>query len=253
MLRGADISTPAPNKEATYNTIARSLVDSSFLASLLDGLHSAHEASQSTGPNRKQTSVYGVVETDYLSVLARLALASPHILVSALSATTPASSPSSPPLPWLLSEWFLHYDNIGSVTQKKLHALALTNLLSLLPDPYYTPLLLSNLQSYLSTWTNIITELADDSSSDPNAKQQDYLVNWSTHENSSPENDPPETIRRRDWDNADPLHSIDMQAFVRERLHALVASCGGESRFQEEWLVNVDGDVVGGFAGLGLF
>ncbi|PKY04285.1 ARM repeat-containing protein [Aspergillus campestris IBT 28561] len=248
MLRGADISTPPPNKEATYNTIARSLIDSSFLASLLDGLHAAHEASQSTGPNRKQTSVYGVVETDYFSVLARLALASPPILVSALSATT---DPSSPALPWLLSEWFLHYDNIGSVTQKKLHALALTNLLALLPDPYYSPLLLSHLQSYLSTWTNIITELADDTS-DPNAKQ-DYLVNWSTPEHQSPENDPPETIRRRDWDNADPLHSIDMQAFVRERLHALVASCGGESRFQEEWLVNVDGDVVGGFVGLGLF
>lgn len=258
MIRGADISTPPPTKEATYNTIARSLVDSSFLASLLEGLHSAHEASQTTGPNRKQTSVYGVVETDYFSVLARLALASPPILVSALSATTNIAPDHSPtpndPLPWLLSEWFLHYDNIGSVTQKKLHALALTNLLTLLPDPstYYTSLLLSNLQSYLSVWTNIITELADDSNTDP-ASKQDYLVNWSTHETQSPETEPPETTRRRDWDNADPLHSIDMQAFVRERLQALIAACGGESRFQEEWLVNVDRDVVGGFAGLGLF
>ncbi|PWY72374.1 importin 11 [Aspergillus heteromorphus CBS 117.55] len=271
MLRGAE--SVDSGSEQTYNVITRTLLDSSFLAALLEGLHSAHEASQSTGPNRKQTSVYGVVETDYFSVLARLALAHPSIFVSAVSAAT--NSPDHHVLAWLLTEWFSHYDNIGSTTQKKLHALALTNLLSLpsnpnthshshshnqdppQPPPSY---LLTHLQSYLTMWTDIVTELAeslDDSTStnpdDPRAG--DYLIYWNNAQTAAATDDtePPENIRKRDWDNNDVLHKINIRDFLRERLHALIVGCGGEQRFQEEWLVNVDRDVVGAFGALGLF
>lgn len=252
MIRGAD--TVDGGSENTYNVISRSLIDSSFLASLLEGLHSAHEASQTTGPNRKSTSVYGVVETDYLSVLARLALANPKIFASAVTATTGTSEETT--LSWILTEWFSHYDNIGSVNQKKLHALALTQLLYMNgPDTQPPPYILNHLQSYLSVWTDIVTELAEGADADPSHPSAgDYLIFWNqTQPGKFEENEPPETERRRHWDTSDVIHNINIRDFVRTRLHSLIVGCGGEQPFQEGWLVNVDREVVAAFGALGLF
>ncbi|KAA8644618.1 putative importin 11 [Aspergillus tanneri] len=246
MIRGAEAVDGG--SENTYNVISRTLIDSSFLPALLEGLYSAHEASQTTGPNRKQTSVYGVVETDYLSVLARLALAHPKIFTSSVSAATGTSEEQV--LTWILTEWFLHYDNIGSATQKKLHALALTQLLTLNgPDSQPPAYILNHLQSYLNIWTDIITELAEGTENNG-----DYLIYWNSAETGrADENEPPENTRRREWQNSDILHKINIRDFVRERLRSLIAGCGGEQRFQEEWLINVDREVVSAFGALGLF
>ncbi|EPS27855.1 hypothetical protein PDE_02799 [Penicillium oxalicum 114-2] len=257
MIRGAE--TIDGGSEASYSAISQSLLESSFLQSLLEGLYTAHEASQTTGPNRKTTYVAGVVETDYYSVLARLALANPKIFASAVATAT--SSAEEQTLTWLLTEWFSHYDNIGSVNQKKLHALALTQLLALqapssdtsgaTPPP---PYILNHLQSYLTIWTDIITELAE-GGTDPNA---DYLVCWNapagsaTAQPEEQENEDPETRRRREWDNADAIHRFPMRDFVRHRLQELIVACGGAQRFQEEWLLNVDAEVVAAFGALGL-
>lgn len=252
--------------ENSYNVIAKSLLDSSFLHAILDGLHSAYEVSQSTGPNRKTSDIYANLETDYFSVLARLALANPRVFMSAISAATAASEEQT--LSWLLTEWFFHYDNIALVTQKKLHVLALTQLLAInatqAPPP---PYLLNHLQSYLTVWTDIVTELAegsDDPSSlnviDPHAGK-DYLIYWNkasdpnntTADDETTKNEAPETTRRREWENSDAVHSINIRQFIQERLQAVMHACGGAQRFQEEWLVNVDREVVNAFGALGIF
>ncbi|KAL2001674.1 hypothetical protein VTN02DRAFT_1427 [Thermoascus thermophilus] len=239
--------------ESSYNVIAKSLIDSSFLSSLLEGLHSAYEASQTTGPHKKQSPVYGVVETDYLSVLARLALASPKVFASAISTATGTSDEQA--LGWILTEWFFHYDNIGSVNHKKLHALALTQLLSIngpnSPPPAY---LLNHLQSYLTTWTDIITELAEGTGEDPNdPRAGDYLIVWNNAQTERyDEKEPPENTRRRDWENSDIIHRINIRDFVKQRLQAVIVACGGEKQFQDEWLINVDREVVTAFGALGI-
>lgn len=257
MIRGAEAVDGG--SEASYRAITQSLLDSSFLQSLLEGLYTAHEATQTTGPNRKTSYVVGVVETDYYSVLARLALANPTIFASAVAAATNTTQEQT--LTWLLTEWFSHYDNIGSINQKKLHALALTQLLAL-QDPSSDPsqltpparYILSHLQSYLTIWTDIIVELAE-GGSDQNA---DYLVCWNapagsaTAQPKEDETEDPETRRRRAWDNADAIHRFPMRDFVRHRLQEVIAACGGAQRFQEEWLVNVDSEVVSAFGALGL-
>lgn len=252
MIRGAEAVDGG--SENTYNIITRSLLDSSFLPALLEGLYSAHESSQTTGPNRKQSSVYGVVETDYFSVLARLALAHPKIFASAVSTATGTSDEQA--LTWLLTEWFFHYDNIGSANQKKLHALALTQLLTLNgPDSQPPAYILTHLQSYLNVWADIITELAEGAEGDPDdPRSGDHLIYWNNAETgTSEEHEAPENIRRREWDNADVLHKINIRDFVRERLRSLIVGCGGEQRFQEDWLLNVDREVVAAFGALGLF
>lgn len=256
--------------DQAYQLVAKSLVDSSFLSSLLSGLHDAHQASQSTGPRRKTSPVYGVVETDYFSVLARMALVDPRIFVSAITAAA-APSTEEQTFSWLLTEWFFHFDNIGSVTHKKLHALALTQLLTVngtspsSPPPSYV---LNNIQSYLTVWTDIITELAEGAENDPNdPRGGDYLIFWddsnsNSNQNSSGRNEegagkyqetePPETTRRRSWSNMDAVHKINIRNFVREKVQGLVMACGGEERFRDEWLVNVDREVVNAFGALGL-
>ncbi|OJK02789.1 hypothetical protein ASPACDRAFT_75902 [Aspergillus aculeatus ATCC 16872] len=252
MLRGAEAVDGG--SESTYNVITRSLLDSSFLPALLEGLHSAYEASQSTGPNRKQTSVYGVVETDYFSVLARLAVAHPKIFTSAVASATNTSEEQA--LTWILTEWFLHYDNIGSSTQKKLHALALTQLLTLNgPDSQPPTYLLNNLQSYMTMWTDIVTELSEDAggANPDDPRGGDYLIYWNNAQTAAgDEHEPPENERRRTWDEMDILHKVKIREFIRERLRSVIVGCGGEQRFQEDWLLNVDREVVAAFGALGL-
>ncbi|EEP76953.1 conserved hypothetical protein [Uncinocarpus reesii 1704] len=253
------IGETAPNAdEQTYAAIAESFVSSSFLQTLLSGLHEAHEASFSTGPKKKYSSIDGVAETDYYSVLARLALASPAVFVSAIRAAT-HSIPEEQTLKWLLEEWFFHFDSIGDIATKKLHTLALTHLLSL-GGPSYPPpaCFLNSLQSYLNIWTDVITELADDTEGTSDGRGGDYLVNLNNSGTYNPEgkyqnNEPPETTRRRAWTVADPIHQINIREFVTEHLRALVGACGGLDRFREEWLVNVDREVVNEFAKLGVF
>ncbi|KAL4765716.1 putative importin 11 [Aspergillus foveolatus] len=263
-IRGADAVDNG--SENTYRVIISSLLDSSFLSSLLEGLYSAYESSQTTGPNKKQTSIYGGVETDYFSVLARLALAHPTLFVSGITAAFSNSSISNNSqtpeqaqehlITWLLTEWFLHYDNIGTATQKKLHALALTQLLTLSgPNTQPPAYILNHLQSYLNVWTDIITELAEGTTegdpSDP--RGGDYLIYWNNAQTGTYEdNEPPENTRRREWESSDIVHKTNIREFVRERLQSLIVSCGGEQRFQEDWLLNVDRDVVAAFAALRL-
>nr|KMM70088.1 KapH [Coccidioides posadasii RMSCC 3488] len=244
-------------KEQTYTLIAESFVSSSFLRTLLAGLNDAHEASFSTGPNKKYSPIDGVAETDHFSVLARLALANPGVFMSAVRAAT-YPVPEEQTLKWILEEWFFHFDGIGDIATKKLHTLALTHLLSIngpsSPPPAY---LLNNLQSYLSIWTDVITELADDGDN-MGGQAGDYLVNFNSSSTYNPEgkyqeNEPPETTRRRVWTLADPIHQINIRDYVTEHLRALVEVCGGIDRFREEWLVNVDKEVVNEFAKLGVF
>ncbi|KAL4939846.1 hypothetical protein BDV06DRAFT_197914 [Aspergillus oleicola] len=260
-IRAAD--TVDGGSENTYRVLISSLLDSSLLTSLLEGLHSAYEASQTTGPNKKQTNIYGSIETDYFSVLARLALAHPTLFVPGITAAfSPDRAVADNPqaqeqlLTWLLTEWFFHYDNIGTAMQKKLHALALTQLLTLNgPNTQPPTYILNHLQSYLNVWTDIITELAEGTTegdpSDP--RGGDYLVFWNNAGTGVyDETEPPENTRKREWETSDIVHKTNIRDFVRERLHSLIVGCGGEQRFQEDWLVNVDREVVGAFGALRL-
>lgn len=245
----------------SYEVIAKSLLDSSFLHAILEGLHSAYEASQTTGPNRKTSKIYGVVETDYFSVVARLALANPRVFLSALSAATGASSSEEQTLSWLLTEWFFHYDNIGLVTQKKLHVLALTQLLAVnapnAPPPAY---LLNHLQSYLTIWTDVVTELSEGAEETDDPRARDYLIFWNNNNSKTgttgtmagTENEAPEDTRRRQWESSDVVHQINIRDFIAERLRAVIHGCGGEQHFQAEWLANVDREVLTAFGALGI-
>ncbi|KAI2084602.1 hypothetical protein LOZ36_004681 [Ophidiomyces ophidiicola] len=252
------IGETSPNEdEQTYVLIAESFISSRFLHTLLAGLHQAYESSLSTGPNKRFSAIDGVAETDHFSILARLAYANPRVFVTAIKAVTEPISEEET-FKWMLTEWFFHFDSIGDITMKKLHTLALTHLLSIngpsSPPPTY---LLNHLQSYLSIWTDVITELSDPTADSENTRG-DYLISVNNNNAYSPEgkfqdNEPPETTRRRAWSLADPVHRINIRDYITEHIRALVGACGGIDQFNAEWLVNVDKEVVNEFAKLGVF
>ncbi|DAA79692.1 TPA_exp: Uncharacterized protein A8136_0465 [Trichophyton benhamiae CBS 112371] len=248
-------SASEENNENVYGAIAKSMLSTGFMETLLSALYGAYQSRQTTGPNRKQATIYGVAETDHLSVLARLALASPRNCISAVTSATSSSSEEQT-FTWILSEWFAHFDNIGDVNKKKLHTMALTHLLTVngpsSPAPTY---LLNNLQSYLTIWTDLITDLSEGPEVNPtDARHGDYLVFDPSEAQGEKyhESETPETTRRRAWSASDAIHKINLREYVGQHLQALVQVCGGADRFRDEWLVNVDREVVNGFGQLGI-
>lgn len=143
--------------EPAVEVVAVGLVETGFMRRLLEGLRESWEAHQSTGLNHIDTNIEGVVETDYLSVLARIALASPSVFVTTMQAVAAARAEEVEALlQWTLTEWFSHFGNMGEPQKKKLMCLALTKLLE--TGQIW---ILDRLQDLITVWTDVITELQE--------------------------------------------------------------------------------------------
>ena len=245
------------NGQAGVRQRKNHVVDIAFLEILFKGLKSAHDAHQATGPKRPSTHVDGIIETDHLSILARLLLNTPDILVG-IVACLEKPDDIFPAMHWLLTEWFSHTANIGSPTRKKLHCLGLTSLFSLaFTSPEYQKLLLGRLQEYMAFWTETILDICDIEEAGmemgaPGPNVGNDLLISTDPDGGKMEGESAEEGRRRAMAFEDPVHRIDVKAFVREVLEEVVRGCGGQEVFANEWVVNVDGEVVKGFAQLGI-
>ena len=239
LIRSAD----ALSNVGAVQQLASTLLSTTFLSILLEGLHDAYEAHQTTGPNKRYPTIDGIVETDYLSVIARLAIADPSLLISAIDAALPG-----PFIDQLLDEWFAHIDNITHPIKKKLSCLGLTSLLAT-----GQPWILSRLQLLMAMWTDVITEILEDyDDGNDGTIKRDCLVY--TSETLAPlETDSPATTRSRQLTLADPVHKYDMRDFVREKLGMAVQLCGGMEPFREKWVGDIDEDVLKSFGDLGIF
>ncbi len=219
--------------------IAHDLHACGYTRQIFEGLRDAWECHQTTGPGRKYPKLDDVVETDYFTILARLALADPSIFFNILSSV---GNPDDV-WRWLSTEWFHHFDSMANIERQKLSCLALTRLLEL--PPPMTPVILERLQDYFSMWTSVITEMIggrDDGG--------DNLIWLSYKENEGFESSV-EGVRRGEYAKSDPVHTVHTWNFVKERLSNVVRVCGGEEVFQREWLGNVDKDVLENYQGIG--
>jgi hypothetical protein len=238
MIRGAEILGGASGITA----VAKDLIASRYMEKLLSGLHEAWDAHQTTGPTRRYPKLDDVVETDYFTILARLALGDPATFMQSLSSV---GSPDAV-WTWLSSEWFRNFDSMANPERQKLSCLALTRLLEL-PAPM-TALVLARLQDYFAMWTSVVGELCEG-----NEGMRDALC-WGPEAASTPGEweCTEEDARKRVLDARDAVHSVHVYEFVKEMLAKLVVAVGGEEAFQREWVVNVDKDVVEGFRRLGM-
>ncbi|KAL8922668.1 MAG: hypothetical protein Q9208_004981 [Pyrenodesmia sp. 3 TL-2023] len=221
-------------------TLTSQLLHYNFLQTMLSGLRSAHQAHEGSGPNRSKTWLDILVETDYLSILSRLALSSPNLFIDATKAAVPDEQFDTF-VEWLLREWFRHLDNISHPEKKKLNTLALTALLQTGQS-----WILGHLQDLMAVWTEVVLELYDDDSAD-----RDCLI-YTDPDALKGEDETAEQEGQRKLIFVDPVHRLDFKLYVREHLQQTVASCGGSESFQAEWVVNVDRDVLQEFSKVGI-
>lgn len=226
MIRAAE----AIGGQQGVSFIAKDLFESGYTEKIMEGLRDAWEAHQTVGPARRYPKLHDVVETDYFTILARVALADPSTFINLLSSISSVDSTWS----WLSTEWFLHFDSMANTDRQKLSCLALTRLLEL--PPPMTTLVLQRLQDYFTMWTSVVAEMQDGRDDGG-----DNLI-WQDMEAQDYES--PEDVRKRVQSASDPVHKIHTLQFIRERLQQVIAVCGGEEAFQRDWAVNVDHDVL---------
>lgn len=259
------------NTQQALTHILESMVNTGYLASLLELLKEAYEYHQDPRPSKKPPEIIGPGETSLFSLLARIAMISPDQFIQAVTATNvtataTASSTSSSetstiqqPIQWLVTEWLSHIDSIGDILRKKLQTLALTNLLSPNIPPFFPTLMLENLQSLFTIWTDVCIELGQEAAPE---SRGDYLYqNLSTPASGDggarEEEQPPEwpdataeDVRKRALNNGDPIYVINIRDFVAGRVRDVMERVGGPEVFQAEWVSRVDGVVVKAFVDL---
>jgi hypothetical protein len=216
--------------------VMRDMAEVGLLQGILQALHEAWEAHQTTGPRRKVSRLNTVTEGEYLAILARLALAEPRAFVEMLGSF---GASLEEVWGWLSSEWFSHLADMDHITRQKLYLLGLTRILEL-PDPGVQRLALGKLQDYFAMWNAVISELQDGV-----GVATDSLI-W-TEPPAAEEWHCPKNAREGEVGMRDPVHSVHAYEFVRQRLEGVVSRVGGEQRFEEEWGVNVDREVLEGF------
>lgn len=218
-----------------------------FLSTLLEGLRGSWTAHCTTGPLAKDPPVDGIVETDYFAIFARLIMSSLDSFSTAVEAAAPFVNDTKlkfdETMKWLLEEWFSHFENIGDPSRRKLMCLALTKLLAT-----NRPFILLSLQSLMTIWTDVITELQE-GAEDTGNPNTDSLV-WNSRDDVPADpHESPEEGRRRRLSCSDDVHTINLPEWVRKYLHQAIAA---NANFEQEWLCNVDREVVGAFGRLGI-
>ena len=221
----------------------KSMIRSGFLAVVIKFVKAAYDYNADPRPSREPPEVIGPKETALFNVLSHLILIDPSTAFEAISSTMPSS------WTWLITEWIGHFDSIGSIQDKKLQALAVTNLLQILEAGSPPEFMLEQLQSLMTMWTDAVNALGEDC---PEECQGDYMwYGYETSSNGTGFEENPEAERKSALSKVDPVHTINICVFIRERLGAAIEVVGAQA-FQEHWLSRVDGAVVQAFGQLGL-
>ena len=221
--------------------VIQDMLQTGFLNMILDNIHDAHEAHQTSGPNRRQPRTDNLGLTDYFVILSRIAVVEPNVFVEVLATFRPLPQVWS----WLSEEWFRAFDSTSDPHRLKLNLLALTRLLEL--PPPVQDLVLARLQDYLSMWTMVLAQVLErEEAPDGGARHvTDTLV--LREKLPALEWDTAKDVRERELHSRDPVTTVDAREFVQERLAGLVERVGGMQPFRDGWLVNVDADVLASF------
>lgn len=246
--RGADVLTSYRIMELIFlaaselggndgiSVLVQDLHSLGLIQIILQRIHEDWEHHQLTGPNAaKKEPLEWSHKLAFFSVLGRIALTDPSLLVTTISSV---GGDMARIWPWLSTRWFDSITSMSDLERQKLSCLALTRLTEL-PNPMQD-LVCTNLQDYFAMWTTVVLECHDG-----NALGEDGLV-W---ESTPPEGDDITASEAREYAATarDPVHNIRAYPFVTERLQGLVARCGGEATFRENWAVNVDKEVLVAF------
>ncbi|KAF7519886.1 hypothetical protein G7054_g12941 [Neopestalotiopsis clavispora] len=218
--------------------VVQDLITCGLMKEMFEGIHDAYSARQTSGPKRKTPKVNNLTLTDYFSILSRIAVADPSILVDILATFGPVDQVWL----WLSEEWFGNFDCISDDMGRKLNLLGLTRLMEL--GQPVQDLVLAKLQDYFSMWIGVISPILSE-----DEPEVDLLILTSSLE--ATEWDTHKDVRERALTESDPVRTVHALHFVKNSLANLVQRVGGEQTFREHYAVNVDSDVLQSFERLG--
>jgi hypothetical protein len=217
--------------------VIRDLVNLGFVQRMVQDLIQDWKASKAVGPNKPGYELTPLVEEQYFAILARLALASPVLFIQLLT-----SFEFSLDEIWacLIMKWFDHFDHMSGDERKKLSCLAITRLVEL-PDPVQTKVL-STVMDFMIMWIGVVKllQLETDGS---RPQPADNLI-WT--ESGVTANDTAVAAQEKEMEASDPVHTVHMYTFMQERFQGLVQRVD-EQNFRDNWLINVDKEVVDEF------
>lgn len=234
--------------EQGIQQVTQDLIESTLLDKAFTSLHGNWAAKQTTGPNRQELSPDWRNETNYFCILARVILGQPESFASAMQLWASSHGEGlDTALSHLLEEWFAHMDSVGDPTKSKLLCLALTSLLALAQ-----PWALIKLQDYMALWAQLVVEYRDTTGDDAADKFSDTLVRDPNDTLPAASNVTAQDVRQQVLAASDPVYTVPIAVFIKEKLLATIGRVGGQQRFQEEWVANVDQDVIKAFGDLGI-
>lgn len=217
--------------------VIRDLVALGFIQKMVQALIRDWKASKAVGPNKPDQELTRLLEDHYFAILARLCLANPDLFIQLLT-----SFEFSLDEIWacLIMKWFEHFDYVSGDDRRKLSCLAITRLVEL-ADPVQTKVL-STLMDFMVMWISIVKTLQLETDG-VQPQPADNLV-WT--ESGVSDNDVPFDAQEKEMAASDPVHTVHMYSFLQERFQNLVQRVG-EQNFRENWLINVDKEVVDEF------
>lgn len=228
-------AVPLNSREQALTHLVSSMMSTQFLPNVVSNLRSACSYHEDPRPSRKPPDVVGPKETNLFCLLSQITIQNPGLFLAAVQGD----------IDWLVAEWLSNFDSIGSIQDKKLQTIAITNLLS-----GQTPsFMLEQLQSLMTIWTDTCTALNDEA---PEESQGDYLCyGYLTDEQPGSADEAPEEDRRRALSRENPVHNTNIRVFIQAKLSEVIHNVGLEE-FQQVWLSRVDGAVISAFGNLGL-
>ncbi|KAK4702500.1 importin-11, partial [Phenoliferia sp. Uapishka_3] len=137
----------------------------------------------------------------------------------------------------LATQWIDRLDNMAQPSQRKLTALALGSLL-----PSARPVVLERLPEVVSLWSSVLAETEENEGGDAELYGTSY-----DNENVADDYEYADTLesaRRQIVSLRDPIHSVKMIPFLREKLAQTQVLHGGIDAFQLEHLGRVDPAVL---------
>ncbi|OBZ76700.1 Importin-11 [Grifola frondosa] len=181
-----------------------------------------------------------VVLTEYIFVLARIAMADKYLFVQLVSATARSQNMQESSLyESILDQWYTRFDNMSEPRHRKLTAMGIANLVAT-----GRPEVLDRLSTEICTiWLDVFSELKEAANNaDAEGFDVPLILYWdrpfsSIHQES--EGTPEHDRRRAIFDN-DPVRTTQLTTFIAARIQEAEAVCGGGAAFQARYLEKAD-------------
>lgn len=224
------------------STIAQQMAVSGLLAKTRADLRKAWEADHQTVEKRvRGRSLLELrLARSHLGMYARICLYSPEIFITTMRLVAQeAKEDFDSMMTWILQAWTENLDIFLSFNERKLHCLALTQLLETRHR-----WILDRIGDLVALWTQLVGEVQANRTVD--------LIEWLHELDADPAAITSENRRRRALDRNDAAKTADLEDVVKGRIQTIQAEVGGSAAFTHGLQGVVSEDTLLEFSKLGL-